>query len=61
VSSPRTLAVAIVATAALGETLRFAIRAPLGFLRRVDDTGDPSLVTLKNFQSAVGLCQLSGR
>jgi hypothetical protein len=43
VSHRRTLAVAIGATAALGETLRFAIRATLGFLRRLHDTGGPKL------------------
>jgi hypothetical protein len=41
VSCRGTLAVAIVATAALGENLRFAIRAALGFLRPLHDTGPP--------------------
>jgi hypothetical protein len=41
VSCRGTLAVAIVATAALGENLRFAIQATLGFLRPRHDTGHP--------------------
>jgi hypothetical protein len=45
VSCRGTLAVAIVATAALGENLRFAIRAALGFLRPLHDTGHLSQQT----------------
>jgi hypothetical protein len=46
VSRHRTFATGIVPVASLGETLRFALQATLGFLRRRHDTGRHCLVTL---------------
>jgi hypothetical protein len=42
-SSRGTLTTGIVPVDSLGENLRFAIRATLGFLRPLHDTGDPEL------------------